>query len=201
MNYTILVNRDNRLDKDFIPNNLVITDENENNFHEYINPNLKPMIDEYVFKHFLIMRKAAKKEGFNIIIDSGYRSYEYQQDIWDKSLEEIGLEETKKVVAPAGASEHQTGFAFDVAYIINGKYTDKVNEFQEETKWLCNNSYKYGFILRYPKGKEDITGYSFEPWHYRFVGILLAKELYENDITLEEYYRKNEVKRHVKRIN
>lgn len=194
MDYTILVNKYNRLEKDYIPENLVITDENENNFHEYIDPDLKPMIDEYVFKHFLMMQMEAKKEGFNIIIDSGYRSYEYQQDIWDNSVIEIGLEETEKIVAPPGASEHQTGFAFDVGYIINGKYTDEVNEFQEETKWLFNNSYKYGFILRYKKDKSDITGYKFEPWHYRFVGIPLAKELYESDITLEEYYIKQDIK-------
>ena len=194
MDYTILVNKDNRLEKDYIPENLVITDENENNFHGYIDPDLKPMIDEYVFKHFLMMQTEAKKEGFNIIIDSGYRSYEYQQDIWDNSVIEIGLEETEKIVAPPGASEHQTGFAFDVGYIINGKYTDEVNEFQEETKWLFNNSYKYGFILRYKKDKSDITGYKFEPWHYRFVGIPLAKELYESDITLEEYYIKQDIK-------
>jgi len=198
VDYSILVNKDNRLDKDFIPNNLVITDENENNFHGYLNPNLKPMIDEDVFKHFLLMQEDSKKEGFNILIDSGYRSYKYQEDIWNDSVIKIGLEETKRVVAPPGASEHQTGFSFDVGYIINGVYTDDVNEIQEESKWLFNNSYKYGFILRYPKNKENITGYKYEPWHYRFIGISLAKELYESDITLEEYYLKEKIKIHKK---
>ena len=198
MDYTILVNKDNRLDKDYVPNNLVITDENIDNFHGYLDPTLKPMIDSFVFKHFLIMQEDAKKEGFNIIIDSGYRSYKYQQDIWNDSVTKIGLEETKRIVAVPGASEHQTGLSFDVGYIINGIYTDDVKEEQEETKWLFNNSYKYGFILRYPKGKEEITGYKYEPWHYRFVGISLAKELYESDITLEEYYLKENKKTHIK---
>jgi len=194
VNYYILVNKDNRLDKDFIPNDLVITDENENNFHEYLNPNLKPMINKEVFKYFLLMQEDAKTNGFNILIDSGYRSYQYQEEIWNDSVIKIGLEETKRVVAPPGASEHQTGLSFDVGYIINGAYTDDVDEFQEESKWLFNNSYKYGFILRYPKNKENITGYKYEPWHYRFVGIDLAKELYENNITLEEYYLKEKIK-------
>ena len=198
MDYTILVNKDNRLDKDYVPNNLVITDENIDNFHEYLDSTLKPMIDKYVFKYFLLMQEDAKKEGFNIIIDSGYRSYKYQQDIWNDSVTKIGLEETKRIVAVPGASEHQTGLSFDVGYIINGIYTDDVKEEQEETKWLFNNSYKYGFILRYPKGKEEITGYKYEPWHYRFVGISLAKELYESDITLEEYYLKENIKKYKK---
>lgn len=198
MDYTILVNKENRLDKDYIPSNLVITDENIDNFHGYLNSNLKPMIEKCVFKYFKLMQEDAKKEGFNILIDSGYRSYSYQQDIWNDSIIKIGLEETKRIVAPPGASEHQTGLSFDVGYIINGIYTDDVTEEQQETKWLFNNSYKYGFILRYQKGKEDITGYKYEPWHYRFVGIELAKELYEKDICLEEYFLKKEIKIHKK---
>ena len=193
MDYTILVNKEHRLDEDYIPSNLVITDNNENNFHDFLDPTLKPMIDKIVFAHFKIMQEDAEKSGFNILIDSGYRSYKYQQDIWDDSINKIGLEETKRIVAPPGASEHQTGFAFDIGYIINGAYTDDVSENQEESKWLFDNSYKYGFIIRYPKGKEDVTGYNYEPWHYRFVGIDLAKELYENDITLEEYYLKYKI--------
>ena len=194
MDYTILINKDNRLDKEYVPSYLIITDENKNIFHQYLDPTQKPMVDKLVYEHFLIMQKDARKNGFYIFIDSGYRSYKYQDDLWYDSIRKIGLEETKKIVAPSGASEHQTGFAFDVGYIIGGKYTDDVNEFQGETRWLFNNSYKYGFILRYPKGKEDITGYKFELWHYRFVGIHLAKELYENDITLEEYYLKQNIK-------
>ena len=198
MDYTILVNKEHRLDEDYIPSNLVITDNNENNFHNFLDPTLKPIIDKIVFAHFKIMPEDAGKSGFNILIDSGYRSYKYQQDIWDDSINKIGLEETKRIVAPPGASEHQTGFAFDIGYIIDGIYTDDVSENQEESKWLFDNSYKYGFIIRYPKGKEYVTGYNYEPWHYRFVGISLAKELYESDITLEEYYLKENKKTHIK---
>lgn len=190
MDFTILINKDNPLNQGYVPNNLIETDNNENNFHNYEDPCLKPTIDKAIYPYFLEMQKAAAREGINIIVDSGYRSYEYQKIVWNSFLEKIGLEETKKRVAPPGASEHQSGLAIDIAYIINGIYTDDINENQRETQWLFNNSYKYGFILRYPKDKEEITGYSFEPWHYRFVGLELAQELYENNITLEEYYLK-----------
>ncbi|MBE6147472.1 MAG: D-alanyl-D-alanine carboxypeptidase family protein [Firmicutes bacterium] len=194
MDYTILINKENCLDSNYIPKNLIVTDENENNFHNYMDPTLKPMLDAFVFSYFLKMAKVAKQAGFHIIVDSGYRSFEYQQSVWDYYLEEIGLEETKKRVAPPGASEHQCGLAFDVAYITDGNYGDSITDEQEETKWMFANAHKYGFILRYPKGKEDITGYNYEPWHYRFVGVELASYLFENDITLEEYYLKNKEK-------
>ena len=190
MDYTVLINRENRLDKNYIPNDLIATDENENNFHNFVDPTLKPMISKSILPYFLELQKAAKEDGFNIIIDSGYRSYQYQQDVWNHNLNKIGLEETTRKVAPPGASEHQTGLTFDVAYIIDGVFVDKIDDSMRETKWLFDNAYKFGFILRYPKGKEEITGYSYEPWHYRFVGKELAKKLFSEGITLEEYYAK-----------
>lgn len=190
MDYKILVNKENRLEPNFVPESLITTDENENNFHKFQDPMQKPTIHTMVLPYFLKMQQDAKKAGFNIIVDSGYRSYEYQQVVWNYFLEEIGLEETKKRVALPGTSEHQTGLAIDVGYIINGKFIDEVEEAQLETQWLFQNAYKYGFILRYPKGKEEITGYNYEPWHYRFVGLELAKKLFDENITLEEYYTK-----------
>ena len=190
MDYTVLINKEHRLDKDYIPNDLIVTDENEDNFHGFLDSNLKPMISKSILNDFLKMQQAAKEEGFNIIVDSGYRSYQSQQDVWDYYLNKIGLEDTKKRVAPPGASEHQTGLAFDVAYIIDDVFVDKIDDSMKETRWLFDNSYKFGFILRYPKGKENITGYNYEPWHYRYVGLELARKLFEEQITLEEYYRK-----------
>ena len=98
-------------------------------------------------------------------------------------------DEAYKLVALPGTSEHQTGLAVDFAYYENGIYNDDVKEDDKEAIWLKNNCWKYGFILRYPKGKEHITGYKFEPWHFRFVGPKLAKKIYEENITLEEYYQ------------
>ncbi len=134
------------------------------------------------------MRKDALKLGYDIEVDSGYRSYEYQQKIFDNLYNEKG-EEAYKFVALPGTSEHQTGLAFDYCLFINGVYTDDINDYQEETKWIHNNCYKYGFILRYPKGKEDITGYNYEPWHLRYVGNEISKIIFEKNITLEEYYQ------------
>ena len=184
-----LVNKDNLLSVDYYPRDLVITDENENNFHEFQDPRLKPMVSRAILPQMEKMFADAKKEGFIIVVDSGYRSYSYQKKVLDKAIEEYGDDAYKKVALP-GASEHQTGLAFDYGYYRSGKFysSDYVSEDDPEAIWMKENSYKYGFILRYPKGKEEITGFQFEPWHFRFVGLELAKELFDEGITLDEYY-------------
>lgn len=184
----ILVNKENTLPSNYIPNKLIILDNNENNFHNYEDPNLKPMVREDIIPDLFEMFKDAKESGYSLIVDSGYRSYDYQLNVLKANIEKNGEEMAYKYVALPGTSEHQTGLCFDVAYMYDGVYSDKTKEDDEEIKWLINNSYKYGFILRYPKGKEEITGYSYEPWHYRYVGKELAQILHENNETLEEYY-------------
>lgn len=188
MDFTQLVNKDNLLAPNYVPNDLIITDQNENNFHNYNDPTLKPQIQRDVFKQFQQLQQDALKEKIFIIVDSGYRSYEYQKRIYEKTVQEKSLEYAKQFVAPPGASEHQTGLAIDVAAIRNGNYSDDIQEGDKESIWMKENAHRYGFILRYPKKKEEITGYSFEPWHYRYVGIPLANFIYQNDLTLEEYY-------------
>lgn len=182
-----IVNKQNKLSSDYVPDDLVNTDENENNFHHYMNPSLKPQISASILPFFTEMQKNAEKEGIYIIIDSGYRSYAYQQIIFHKNVEKLGYELALKYVALPGESEHQTGYAFDVASFRNGKYFENKEEDEKEIVWMMNNCYKYGFILRYPKEKEEITGFNYEPWHYRFVGKELAKYLTENHLTMEEY--------------
>ena len=130
------------------------------------------------------MAEDAKKDGFVMLIDSGYRSYKRQQEVWDMFIDKVGLEETKKQVALPGTSEHQTGLAVDIAFIRNNQFYDDLKGEDPESIWLYNNAYKYGFILRYPKG------YKYEPWHYRYVDNPLATYLTENNLTLEEYYEK-----------
>ena len=188
----ILVNKENPLDKYYLPDSLTITDENENNFHKYINPNNKPQVNSVVINDLSKMLLAAKGYGLNIIVDSGYRSYEYQQNVWDYNVLEKGLEHTLKYVAPPGTSEHQTGLAIDFACFRNDKYLDNLTENDPELMWLMQNAHQYGFILRYPKGKEDITGYNFEPWHFRYVGVNLSEYIYKNNLTLEEFYLLND---------
>ena len=192
MNFEMLINRNHLLDETFIPDDLMITDNNENNFHQFSNPNLKPMISKSIFPYFLKMQQDMKKLGLHIIIDSGYRSYDYQKDIFQRKIKELGIEKATNLVALPGSSEHQSGLAFDIAIIRNGVYCKSSKPEDKEIIWLMENSYKYGFILRYPKGKENITGYSFEPWHYRYVGTRLSNLLNKFEITLEEYYEQKQ---------
>lgn len=184
----ILINKEHPLDKNFIPSGLIITDENEDNFHNFVDPNLKPMIKDFVFDFFNSFNENAILDGFNYIIDSGYRSYEYQSEIWNYNVSKIGLEKTKNRVAPPGCSEHQSGLAIDIASIRYGTLYSDLNN--EEIAYLMKNIYKYGFILRYPATKEKITGYDYEPWHYRFVGVDLATYLTKKRLTLEEHYER-----------
>lgn len=188
LNIDVLVNKENMLSIDYIPKNMYIVDNNENNFHNYLIDNIKPMLRVEVKPYINALISDAHKLGLPLIVDSAYRSGYYQQMILDKLISEKGNEAYKLIALP-GASEHQTGLAVDFAYYENGIYDDNVKENDKEAIWLKENAWKYGFILRYPKGKEEITGFSFEPWHFRFVGLELAKELYVQNITLEEYYR------------
>ena len=188
LNIDVLVNKENPISIDYVPYNLYKIDENENNFHNYVDPTIKPMLRVEVKPYINALISDAHKLGLPLIVDSAYRSGYYQQMILDKLISEKGNEAYKLIALP-GASEHQTGLAVDFAYYENGIYDDNVKEDDKEAIWLKENAWKYGFILRYPKSKEEITGFNFEPWHFRFVGLELAKELYEQNITLEEYYR------------
>lgn len=188
LNIDVLVNKENPISIDYVPYNLYKIDENENNFHNYVDPTIKPMLRVEVKPYINALISDAHKLGLPLIVDSAFRSGYYQQMILDKLISEKGNEAYKLIALP-GASEHQTGLAVDFAYYENGIYDDNVKEDDKEAIWLKENAWKYGFILRYPKGKEEITGFNFEPWHFRFVGLELAKELYEQNITLEEYYR------------
>lgn len=187
--YETIINRNHLLSPSYIPKDLIATDNNENNFHQFINPTLKPMICQSIYPAYLQMKQDMEKQGLYIIVDSGYRSYDYQQQIINYKIQELGLEKTLNLVAPPGASEHQTGLAFDIALIRNNRCCFDIQETDLEVLWLIKNSYKYGFILRYPRGKEHITTYMFEPWHYRYVGPRLAELLTKYNLTMEEYYQ------------
>lgn len=182
----VLVNKENMLSIDYIPKNMYIVDNNENNFRNYLIDNIKPMLRIEVKPYIEKLIYDANNNGINIIVDSAFRSGNYQQMILDKLISEKGNEAYKLIALP-GASEHQTGLAVDFAIYENDIYNDDIKEDDKEAIWLKDNAWKYGFILRYPKGKEDITGFNFEPWHYRFVGLELALELYQTNLTLEEY--------------
>ena len=186
MDYTILVNKKKLLKKDYIPNDLI---EIENKSKNHLDPNYKTMLDRFVYEQFKKMASAALKEGYRIVVDSGYRSYDYQQQLLDYNFKKNG-EMAYLLVAPPGGSEHQTGIAFDASIYRGDEFIDDIKGDEPEIIWMHNNCEKYGFILRYPSGKEKITGYNYEPWHFRYVGVELAKYLKNNNLTLEEYYGK-----------
>ena len=128
------------------------------------------------------MFATAKKEGIILVGSSGYRSYKSQKDIYLRDLAAKGEEYVSAYVAAPGSSEHQTGLAMDITNEANWMTGESI-----EARWLRDNCHLFGFILRYPEGKEHITGKSYEPWHLRYVGKEAAEEIYAQEITLEEY--------------
>ena len=175
--YDMLVNKHRYLNKDFVPDDLVEIDS------KYTNEN-GLRINSAVMNAFIKMYEAAEKEGINIFINSAYRSYDDQQEIIDIYLKAYGQSYVDKYVAKPGYSEHQTGLAFDI-----GSRNSNIFASSKEFEWMKNNAYKYGFIYRYDKKYEDITGFRNEAWHYRYVGEDISKYVYEhNNMSLEEYF-------------
>lgn len=181
MNYLMLVNRDNFLDRTYVPRNLV---DSDSKYKDNV------LVDDKTNNMFKLMKKEAKKYGYNIDIMSGYRPYDYQEKIYNKLVNEKGFNYAFRYIAQAGASEHQTGLAIDICVYREDKcYIEHEIEDFEEIKWLHNNAHRFGFILRYPEGREDMTGYNYEPWHFRYIGNM-AGYLHYNNLTLEEYHQK-----------
>lgn len=173
----VLVNKNNKLYEGFIPNNL-----------EVINLNYaigKKLLRSDAKEAFEKLCESAKKLGYDIKAESTYRDYYYQEKLYNNYVKEYGNIYADNCSARPGHSEHQTGLAIDVRG-SSGDYNDF--EKTEEFIWMMNNAYKYNFILRYPKGKEHITGFKYEPWHYRYIGEC-AKEIYQKRLTLEEYLK------------
>lgn len=173
----ILSNKYLYMSPGYIPDNL-----------ETINPKYTSSTRTLVTEARIAFEELANKaelEGYTIRAISAYRSYQYQHVLYNKYVDQDGVEKADTYSARPGYSEHQTGLVVDV----DNKKTDYNNfESTEEFKWMQENAHKYGFILRYPKGKESITGYTYESWHYRYVGEKIATYIYENDITFDEYY-------------
>ncbi|MDF2036294.1 M15 family metallopeptidase [Cytobacillus oceanisediminis] len=130
----------------------------------------------------------ALNEGVELFAVSGYRSYARQSQVFEAEVKRAGREKAVQAVAIPGSSEHQTGLSMDISSrSANLELSEKFGE-TNEGNWLAENAHRYGFILRYPKGKETITGYQYEPWHFRYVGHEAAKVIYEKKWTLEEYF-------------
>ncbi|MFS0560045.1 M15 family metallopeptidase [Terribacillus sp. 179-K 1B1 HS] len=132
---------------------------------------------------------ASQKDGMELVAASGYRSEARQKEIYENNVATQGQEETDKVSSRPGRSEHQTGLAIDLTSAEMALALEETFIDTDEGKWLAEHAHEYGFIIRYPEGKSDITGYSYEPWHIRYVGKDLAKQIYEEGTTLEEHFQ------------
>ncbi|MEG1987275.1 MAG: M15 family metallopeptidase [Bacilli bacterium] len=172
----VLANKYHQLGDTYIPNNLVDIDD------KYcLNKNQR--LVGIALESYLEMLNAATKEGLTIYIRSAYRSYKEQEELYQYYVKNYGVKKADSISARPGFSEHQTGLVVDVAVSKTGIFTET-----KEFKWMKENAYKYGFILRYPKGKEKITTYNYEAWHYRYVGVDIAKDIVKKKLTFDEYY-------------
>lgn len=180
--YLVLVNPTHPISPDYICGvNLVDVDIVSGGVYQ---------VEETTRAAFYALRDALLAEGVEIGVDSAYRSIERQQEIMDEFIETYGEEYAKQTVAQPGTSEHHTGLVIDIVPRVSGEWIVENEDMLRETEIFAaihRMLPEYGFILRYPKGKEQITGYDYEPWHLRYVGKEAAAEIYESGLTLEEW--------------
>ncbi|WP_026694929.1 M15 family metallopeptidase [Peribacillus kribbensis] len=135
------------------------------------------------------MFQAAEADGIELYAVSGYRSYDRQVALLNAEIEQVGKQQAEQAVAVPGTSEHQTGLSMDISSKSANLLLEQTFKEKPEGKWLADHAHLYGFIMRYPKGKEGITGYEYEPWHYRYVGKKTAKIIHDKGYTLEEFFK------------
>lgn len=179
----VLVNKQYALPENYHPNDLVY-------------PDVPFLFEEKIEKRMMRSEAAsaleklfagAKKESIHLAGVSAYRSHATQTSLFDRYVQRDGMEKAKRYSAVPGHSEHETGLAIDVSGSDGRCAVEDCFADTEEAVWLANHAWEYGFIIRYPQGKEEITGYKYEPWHLRYVGIDIAKGIQKSGKTLEEY--------------
>ena len=173
----VLVNKYYKLSEDYEPSDIVLIPSS----YAYA----KKYASESILENLESMIDAAKDSNLKLVVSAGYRSYKDQESIYDNYKVSNGIREADDSVSRPGHSDYQTGLAVDIEPY--GKTVTDVNE-SEEYQWLKENAYKYGFIERFPEGKEDITGFKYSASHYRYVGIEAATYMHNNNLTFEEYY-------------
>lgn len=181
---SVLVNKNYSLPEDYEPDDLVFLEvplynNDKNNEANYLRKEAADALKE--------LFTAAKKEGYELIARSGYRSYATQASLYERYVEQDGVEAADTYSARPGHSEHQTGLTIDVTSdTVHGGLTELFGE-TEEGKWVAENAYRFGFIVRYPQDRTAETGYQYEPWHLRYVGVQAATEIYQDQLILEDY--------------
>lgn len=181
---TVLVNKANELPADYVPSDLV----DVNILFTFKEQAEKRMMRQEAASKLEELFAAGKEQNIILYGVSGYRSYQTQESLFASFVRRYGSEEqANQISAKPGQSEHQTGLAMDVtAQSVNFGLEEKFGN-TVEYSWLIENAHRFGFIIRYPKGKEYLTEYTYEPWHLRYIGQELATKLYEQNITYEEY--------------
>ncbi|UOQ92720.1 M15 family metallopeptidase [Halobacillus shinanisalinarum] len=180
----VVVNKQRKLPEGYKPPDLVVPDVPFyfNEFHP------KKQMREEAAHALEALFAGAKKNGIDLVAASGYRSYERQKSIYEQNVAERGEEEANQFSAKPGTSEHQTGLAMDVT---SAQVAFKLKQSFRQTnegEWLANHAHEYGFVIRYLEGKSDITGYSYEPWHLRYVGKDISTNIHNQGETLEEFF-------------
>lgn len=181
---SVLVNKQYSLPENYKPNDLIYP-KVPFIFEDKIE---KRMMRKEAGKALENLFAAAEKENRHLAGVSAYRSHETQIAIFDNYVKKDGVKKARTYSALPGTSEHETGLSIDVTTQDGACAAQDCFGDTPEAKWLADHAHQYGFIIRFPKGKEDITGYKYEPWHIRYVGKEIAKEIYEAEGTLEEYY-------------
>ena len=176
----VLVNKTHPVTRDYVADDLVTVEHCDpsvgNNDTKKMRKTAADAIEELI--------AGAEEDGYGIVMRTGYRSYDYQDYLFNSYASKYGEAEANTYSARPGQSEHQTGWCCDVG-VLGVALTDF--DYRPEAVWIAENCWKYGFILRYPADKTDITGYIYESWHIRYVGKDVAQYIYENGLTLEEY--------------
>lgn len=183
MNSIVLVNKENKIDDSYLDTISLVEVEEE-----------KFLVEKEAALAYFKLKEYLLNKGITICISSAYRSIERQQEIYDEFVVRYGKEYADKTVAPVGCSEHHTALAIDIDIMVDGKFLIGNHELMKhEDVYLEIHKHisKFGFILRYMKGKESITGYPYEPWHIRYVGDI-AEYIYKENLTLEEYLLKKD---------
>ena len=184
----VLVNESHPLDSSYVPELAELAPDRQ--------------VDVRILEDAQQMLADARNAGLNPYVCSAYRNYDYQRSVFNDTMVDWitqgytpldAYDETKKSVAVPGTSEHATGLALDITSADYAQLDDAQAD-TAEAKWFAENCWKYGFILRYPPEKSDVTGIIYEPWHYRYVGKEAAKEITESGLTLEEYLEQSGVK-------
>lgn len=185
----VLVNRTSNLSDTYVPGDLVkLTDVPT----VLSNPEVNQLREAAYEALKELFTAADEEKSYDLYARSGYRSYNTQVSLYSSYVTNHGQAAADTFSAKAGQSEHQTGLAMDITCeAMNFQLDDTFGE-TEEGKWVSENAHRFGFIIRYPKGKEDITGYMYEPWHVRYLGVELATDVYESGLTLEEYFEQND---------